>query len=87
MENRDDRADDRLQKTSNDKHDELISPIALGYIWASRILTVCLEMVVPGVLGLWVDSRLATSPAFTLVGFGGGLILGVWHLLKMVAPR
>ena len=62
------------------------SSITKAYAWASRITTVSLEMVLPGLGGYWLDGRLGSLPAFTLVGFSLGLILGIWHLIKMTAP-
>lgn len=56
---------------------------AAAYQWAYRIMTVSLEMVLPGVGGYWVDSRLGTRPLFTLLGFGLGMASGFWHLLRM----
>jgi hypothetical protein len=63
------------------------SPLAIAAEWASRIMTVSLEMVLPGVIGVWLDGRLGTKLVFALLGFGGGMVLGVWHLLQMLKPR
>ena len=57
---------------------------ARAYAWASRIMTVSLEMVVPGLLGFWADNYFGTRAVFTIVGFVGGMCLGMWHLLRMV---
>jgi len=40
-------------------------------------------MVLPGLLGYWGDSQLRTTPIFTVLGFAGGLALGMYHLVKM----
>lgn len=58
------------------------SPLALGFAWAYRILAVAAEMVLPGLLGSWLDGRLGTH-FLALVGFGLGITLGVTHLLLM----
>ncbi len=58
------------------------SPFALGFAWAYRILAVCAEMVLPGLLGNWLDGRLGTQ-FLALVGFGLGITVGIWHLLLM----
>lgn len=63
------------------------SIVAKAYGWAARIMTVALEMVVPGVLGVWIDRRLGTVALFTVIGFGLGLTLGMWHLLRMTARK
>ena len=54
--------------------------VALG--WVSRITTVALEMVLPGVLGFWLDRQFGTV-FLGLVGFALGFVLGMRHLLAM----
>ena len=56
--------------------------MAVALDWVSRITTVALEMVLPGLIGLWLDRRWGTS-FIGLVGFAVGMILGFWHLLMM----
>ena len=48
-------------------------------------MTVSLEMVVPGLLGYWIGSKFGLMPFFVLLGFGLGMVLGMWHLLKMTS--
>jgi hypothetical protein len=59
--------------------------MALAMAWVSRITTVAFEMVLPGLAGLWLDNTLGTVILFTLAGFGLGLTLAIWHLMKMTA--
>ena len=59
------------------------SPSAIAYQWASRIITVSIEMVVPGLAGYWLDQRIGVTPLLTVIGFGAGLVLGIWHLIRM----
>jgi hypothetical protein len=54
----------------------------VAFVWVSRILAVTLEMVLPGLVGQWLDGRLGTS-FLVLVGFGCGIALAIWHLLLM----
>lgn len=56
--------------------------MALAMEWVSRITTVALEMVLPGVLGGWLDGRLGTG-YLGLIGFAFGFAVGFWHLLRM----
>ena len=61
-------------------------PMALAIEWVSRITTVALEMVVPGLIGQWLDHRWQTQflgPA----GFVLGVAAGMWHLLRMTAAQ
>ncbi len=57
-------------------------PVVVAIEWVSRITTVALEMVLPGLAGHWLDQRWGTS-YLTLVGFAFGLTAGIWHLLSM----
>jgi len=59
------------------------SPAAKAYQWASRIMIVALEMVLPGLAGYWVDKRLGTVVFFTLIGFAAGSTGAVIHLVRM----
>ena len=56
--------------------------MALAMEWVARITAVGIEMVVPGVAGLWLDQQMGTS-FIGLVGFVLGVVGGVWHLLIM----
>ncbi len=62
------------------------SPQAIAYHWASRIMTVALEMVVPGVLGYWLDQWIGSRFVFTILGFAAGLIGGMIHLVRIASP-
>ena len=67
-----------------DPADDQTSQIVAGQL-VTRLTTVAIEMVLPGVLGYWIDQRLNTKFVFMLLGFGSGLTLGVWHLIRMTA--
>ena len=54
--------------------------IALG--WVSRITTLSVVMVAPGILGYVVDRQLGTVALFTIVGMALGMVLGMWSLLR-----
>lgn len=56
------------------------SAIAKAADVASRIITISLATIVPGVAGYWIDQKLATRWIFTLVGFGIGMTFGAWQL-------
>ena len=59
------------------------SPIAVAMQWATRIMTLVIEMMVPGFGGIWLDNRLGTKVLFTLIGFGLGGTFALWQLLRM----
>jgi ATP synthase protein I len=48
--------------------------------WASRIMTISLEMVLPGLAGYWLDTKLGTRVVFLLVGFALGGYLAFLQL-------
>jgi len=59
------------------------SPIAKAYQWATRIMLVSLEMVLPGIAGYWLDGWLGTKVLFMLVGFALGCTAATVHLVQM----
>jgi F0F1-type ATP synthase assembly protein I len=59
------------------------SPAAIAYQWASRIMIVAMEMVLPGLAGHWLDKQLGTVVLFLLVGLCLGCTAAVFHLLAM----
>ena len=60
-------------------------PLAIASEWVARITAVSLEMVVPGLAGLWLDERWGTR-FIGLLGFGLGVAVGIWHLLVLTRP-
>lgn len=60
------------------------SPIAKAAAWAARILTVALEMVLPALIGTWVDQKLGTVAVFMLIGLGLGGFAATVHLMQMI---
>jgi F0F1-type ATP synthase assembly protein I len=66
-------------------HDDRL-PFAKAYQRATRVVTIALGMVVPGLLGVWVDSRLGTRAVFTIVGFALGMTYGIVELVRMSRP-
>jgi hypothetical protein len=59
------------------------SPIAKAYQWATRIMLVSLEMVLPGIAGYWLDAWLGTKVLFMLVGFALGGTIAASHLIQL----
>lgn len=57
-------------------------PMVEAMSWVSRVTTVTMEIVLPGLLGGWLDRRWGTK-FLALVGFGLGLVCGIQHLLVM----
>lgn len=61
-------------------------PTSLALEWVARITAVSLVMVMPGILGHWLDQKAGVS-FFTLAGFAIGFVAGFVALLAMVKPK
>jgi hypothetical protein len=59
------------------------SPAAIAYGWASRIMVVAMEMVLPGLAGHWLDEKLGTKVLFLLIGLALGSTAATFHLISM----
>ena len=71
----------------NDSSDDR-SPMAVAMAWTSHVTAISMEMVLPGLAGIWVDRRLGTGMLFLLLGVAFGFALGMWSLLKLArTPR
>ena len=62
------------------------SAISLAYAWATRVMVIAAEMVVPGLFGLWIDQKLGTLVLFALLGFAFGITIAIMHLVRMTKP-
>jgi ATP synthase protein I len=62
------------------------SALTLGIEWSSRITTVAIEMVIPALVGYWIDRRLGVLPLFLALGAVFGFVAGFWSLLRMTRP-
>jgi F0F1-type ATP synthase assembly protein I len=56
--------------------------MAIAANWASQIIGLAFEVILPVVLGRWLDQRWGTS-VWTIVGAVLGPMLGFWHLLAL----
>ena len=57
-------------------------PMAVAVEWVAKITTIAFEFFLPGLAGQWADQRWGTK-FLGLFGLTIGLVLGLWHLLKM----
>jgi F0F1-type ATP synthase assembly protein I len=57
--------------------------MAIAFQWSATIMTISAEMVVPGLLGYWLDQRLGTHVLFLLVGFAVGGTLATLALMRI----
>lgn len=56
---------------------------SLAWEWVSRVLSICVVMVLPGLGGGWIDRQLGTE-YWTLVGFVLGFFSGITALILLV---
>lgn len=51
--------------------------------WASTIMAICGEIVVPPLLGYWLDQRLGTRLVFLFAGLALGVTLGTLGFMRV----
>ena len=61
--------------------------MAIALEWSATIMTISLEMVVPGLVGYWIDQRLGTRVVFLLIGFALGGVLATLALMRIAKNR
>lgn len=66
-----------------DAVDDNRSTVAKAAEWASRIMTISLEMVLPGLAGYWIDSMLGSKVVFMFVGFAIGSFIAFKQLMAI----
>ena len=59
------------------------SPGVKAYAMASQAIATAGTMLVPGLIGLGADRWFETRAVFTIVGFGLGLVFGIWQIIQL----
>lgn len=60
------------------------SSYANAMVWVSRITSISMEMVIPGLIGYYLlDRWLGTKVVFLILGLILGLVGGIWQLIKL----
>jgi hypothetical protein len=59
--------------------------MALAMEWVAKITTVGIEMVLPGIVGHYLDNWLKTS-YLSICGFVLGLVIGLLQLIRWSQP-
>ena len=62
------------------------SAFASAIVWTSRVTTISLEMVVPTLIGYWLDQRLGTRVLFLTLGAILGFVTALRSLLRLGTP-
>jgi F0F1-type ATP synthase assembly protein I len=68
------------------EHRDDRASIASAYQWSARITSVSLELVVPGLIGYWLDQRWGTLPLLVIVGVILGFVTSFLSLLRLIKP-
>ncbi len=61
--------------------------MAKAVAWSSEVISIAIEMVLPMLLGIWLDRKLGTVMVFVLLGAVLGFSLGLFHLVRLTKPR
>jgi len=56
--------------------------MAKAWGWGYQATSIALEMVVPGLIGLWIDRQLGTVMVFLVLGVIFGMTAGLIHLVQ-----
>lgn len=61
------------------------SPTAKALSKVSQITSISLMMIIPAIVGYFIDQRLSTLILFTALGLMVGMAAAIWQLVKFVA--
>ena len=60
--------------------------VQAGIYWSQQVTSMSLGLVVPVLIGWWIDTTYKTQPAAIVVGSLIGFALLMWRLLQMISP-
>ena len=67
-----------MPHNNEDKNEIRLSPLAIGYMWSTRIISLSIEMGII-ILGFhWLDKKFSSSPIFIIIG--SMLAIGIFFL-------
>ena len=69
-----------MVKTVDDR-----SPMAKSLSKVSEIISICMLMIVPGLIGYLIDQKVGSRFVFTLLGLIGGMTVSVMQLVRLVS--
>lgn len=61
-----------------------LTAIGRGFQISNKILSNCLGLIIPVIIGYFVDQRLGTTPALVLIGSVIGMVIGGFQLYSLV---
>jgi F0F1-type ATP synthase assembly protein I len=67
--------------------EEKRSGLALGYALSIRVSAIAIEMVLPCVVGVWLDEKLGTFLLFTVLGAILGMTTAILSLMRLATNQ
>ncbi|MCL2623073.1 MAG: AtpZ/AtpI family protein [Planctomycetaceae bacterium] len=68
-------------------NDDGRSPVVLGYVWATIVMTMAIELIVPILLGVYADYKLGTKCVFLFFGIFIGFFIMVVNFVKLMKSK
>ena len=76
---------DHSHTCTNDKtNDDGRSPFVQGYVWATVIISMTVELIVPILLGIYSDYKFGTKCLFLLLGVFLSCVIMVVNFIKLM---
>ena len=63
------------------------SAVSLAVAWGTRVTAIAAEMVVPGLIGHWIDTKLGVPLVFMLIGFALGITTAIMQLIRITSSN
>ncbi|MDO4587217.1 MAG: hypothetical protein Q4C95_07960 [Planctomycetia bacterium] len=63
-----------------------LSPLAIGYMWSAKILSMAIETALIVCFGYWIDRQLETLPIFILISLILALVIFILRLVALTVP-
>ncbi len=60
-----------------------LSPLAIGYMWSTRIISLSVEMGLIILAFHWLDRKLGTSPVFIIIGSLAAIGVFILQIVSM----
>ena len=68
----------------DDFEEDCRSPLAIGYMWSVVIMSLGLELVLPILLGVYLDSKFGTVCLFLILGIFFGFFVAAVNFIKLM---
>ena len=63
------------------------SPLAIGYMWSVVIMSLGIELVLPILLGVYLDSKFGTICLFLILGVFFGFFVAAVNFIKLMKTQ